>query len=165
MGPDVSGFFQQLVTPVPDQVRDDGPGVHVDRLKMAGDIRFFPVTLPPSRSDEHGFPRIEYGAGSSQARNDGPGVHVRAPKPSPRAKTRGPCWSAEGGRRHFAPSGNSSAVSSRWTWIPAFAGMTEKGRTADRGRLCRCAPRNDNGCFWLFYDLIKACSRDKESPS
>jgi hypothetical protein len=38
MGPDVSGFFQQAVTPVPDQVRDDGPGVHVDRLKVAGDI-------------------------------------------------------------------------------------------------------------------------------
>jgi hypothetical protein len=26
------------VTPVPDQVRDDGPGVHVHRLKMVGDI-------------------------------------------------------------------------------------------------------------------------------
>jgi hypothetical protein len=43
--PDESGFLQQLVTaetnsvtPVPDQVRDDGPGVHVVRLKVAGDI-------------------------------------------------------------------------------------------------------------------------------
>jgi hypothetical protein len=63
MGPDESGFLQQAVTPVPDQVRDDGSGflqqavtpqlirgpsvrvtpgnrprVHFDRLKVAGDI-------------------------------------------------------------------------------------------------------------------------------
>jgi hypothetical protein len=53
MGPDESGFLQQPVTPVQDQVRDDEPGVHVtlllrhpgrrpgvyfDRLKVAGDI-------------------------------------------------------------------------------------------------------------------------------
>jgi hypothetical protein len=44
------------VTPVPDQVRDDGPGVHFNRLKVTGDILPLPDGLPPSRSDEHGFP-------------------------------------------------------------------------------------------------------------
>jgi len=30
-------------------------GVHVDRLKVTGDILPLPDDLPPSRSDEHGF--------------------------------------------------------------------------------------------------------------
>jgi hypothetical protein len=38
------------VTPVPDQVRNDGPGVHFDRLKVAGDIfpfrKFFRRLVP-----------------------------------------------------------------------------------------------------------------------
>jgi hypothetical protein len=52
---DKSGFLQQPVTPVPDQVRDDGSGVHVERLKTAEGILAIPATLPPSRPDEHGF--------------------------------------------------------------------------------------------------------------
>jgi hypothetical protein len=36
------------VTPVPDQVRDDGPGVHVDRVKVAGKRQFQKVI--PKRS-------------------------------------------------------------------------------------------------------------------
>ena len=75
MGPGESGVFQHLVTLVPDLVRDDGPrvhvppltrhpgrrpGVHVDRLKVTGDIPSLPATLPLSRSDEHGF-RIKSG--------------------------------------------------------------------------------------------------------
>jgi hypothetical protein len=87
-------LLQQLVTLVPDQVRDDGPGVHVERLKVAGYILAFPEDLPPFRHDENGFliksgmtekgrtnpgsfssssprSRIESGAGSSQVRNDG----------------------------------------------------------------------------------------------
>ena len=52
-GQALSGIFQKIVTPVPDQVRDDAPGVHapllcrhpgrrpgvhVEGLKVAGDI-------------------------------------------------------------------------------------------------------------------------------
>ena len=70
MGPSESGVFQHLVTPVPDRVRDDGPGghvppltrhpgrrpgVHVGGLKVVGDISSLPEGLPLSRSDEHGF--------------------------------------------------------------------------------------------------------------
>jgi hypothetical protein len=39
------------------------PGVHVEGLKVAGDILTLPATLPPSRFDEHGFP----GSGPGQA--------------------------------------------------------------------------------------------------
>jgi hypothetical protein len=49
----------------------DESGFHFDRLKVAGDILPLPEGLPPARPDEHGFPRIESGAGSSQVRNDG----------------------------------------------------------------------------------------------
>jgi hypothetical protein len=50
MGPDESGVPQQAVTPVPDQVRDDGPGVHFEGLKISGKRQFqkvIPKRSPP----------------------------------------------------------------------------------------------------------------------
>jgi hypothetical protein len=55
MGPDESGVPQQAVTPVPDQVRDDGPGVHVEGLRVAGKRQFqkaIPKRSPPCHPEE-----------------------------------------------------------------------------------------------------------------
>jgi hypothetical protein len=54
IGPGALRCFSAAVTP------GYRPGVHVDRLKVVGDILTFPGSLPPSRSDEHGF-RIKSG--------------------------------------------------------------------------------------------------------
>jgi hypothetical protein len=87
------------------------------------------------------IPRIRSGAGYGQARNDGMGLDrgscrmhlaffstssprapIRGPFPppfpSPRAKTRGPCRTAEGHRRYFAPSGGVFRRLVPIKWIP-----------------------------------------------
>jgi hypothetical protein len=54
IGPGALQCFSAAVTP------GYRPGVHVDRLEVAGDILTFPGSLPLSRPDEHGF-RIKSG--------------------------------------------------------------------------------------------------------
>jgi hypothetical protein len=69
------------------------PNCHPERSEGSLLKTSFPEILPPSRSDEHGFPRIESGAGSSQVRNDGMGPDEsghRGYKPLPRAQSSAP---------------------------------------------------------------------------